>query len=414
MKVQRIESIIVKKEKELISMLEQSTAIYNQALFHMRQEYFKTRDEGKIKTFSYNQLYKIMKEVEIFKNSNLDFVVKQAVIKQVISNWTSFIRAIISFNKNPNLFKARPKLPKYLKNGKLNLITIDSTRLRKKNCKENEIRLPKTEYKFKTRIKRENINCIRVLNFYDKIKIEIIYKRQLVHYDINKGNCVGIDIGLNNLATVTSNNQSLSWIINGRPVKSMNQYFNKEKAKLQGKLLKEQKTSKRIEKLCKKRKLKLEHYLHWASKEIVYTCLGNNIGTIIIGKNRNWKQEINLGKRNNQNFVQIPFARFIEMIKYKAEEVGIQVFCHEEAYTSKVDHLALESLGKQENYLGKRIKRGLFKSSTGKILNADCNGAIGIMRKQKVITDDQLMILRDRGDIVSPLIINHYDYKLKR
>lgn len=113
-----------------------------------------------------------------------------------------------------------------------------------------------------------------------------------------------------------------------------------------------------------------------------------------------------MSKKNNQNFVQIPFARFIEQIQYKARNIGIEAFTHEESYTSKVDHLALESICHHDKYLGKRIKRGLFRSSTGKLLNADCNGAIGIMRKLKVITDDQLVDLRDRGDIVSPIKFN--------
>lgn len=117
-------------------------------------------------------------------------------------------------------------------------------------------------------------------------------------------------------------------------------------------------------------------------------------------------------KDNKQNFIYAPFARFIEMIKYKAEEVGLRVFCTEEAYTSKIDHLVLETLEHHSKYAGKRVKRGLFKSSTGKVLNADCNGAIGMMRKLKVITDDQLLALRDRGDVVSPLVLGYYDYKL--
>lgn len=132
-------------------------------------------------------------------------------------------------------------------------------------------------------------------------------------------------------------------------------------------------------------------------------CLFNDIGTIVIGHNKTWKQEVSLGKQNNQTFVSIPFNVLIEQIKYKAEEFNTQVFVVEESYTSKIDHLVLEEMKKQETYLGKRLKRGLFKSSCGKVLNADINGAIGIMRKKNVISDVQLMNLRDRGDVVSPL-----------
>lgn len=412
MELQRTDSIIVKKTTELTEMLSSSTAIYNQSLYFLRQSYFSTKEAGKIKTPNYVELYNLVKETEAFANSKLDYVVKQAVIKQVISNWKAFIRATISFWKNPEKFLGKPKLPKYFKNGKLNLLTIDSTRLRKKNCKENELRLPCSNYKFKTKIFKDKIDCIRVLNFYGKIKIEVIYKKNAQNYPIDYENAVGIDIGVNNLATITSNNQKLSWIINGRPVKSMNQYYNKQLAHFQSRLPKDQFTSKRIQSLNLKRKNKLDHYLHWASKQIVLTCLGNNIGTLVIGKNLNWKQEVKMRKPSKQNFIYAPFARFIEMIKYKAEEVGLHVFCTEEAYTSKIDHLALEQLGFHSKYLGKRTSRGAFKSSTGKKLNADCNGAIGMMRKLKVITDDQILALRDRGDVVSPLVLDYYDYKL--
>jgi putative transposase len=122
----------------------------------------------------------------------------------------------------------------------------------------------------------------------------------------------------------------------------------------------------------------------------------------VIGKNDGWKQNINLGRRNNQNFVNIPFSKFIQMIGYKAQEIEIEVILTEESYTSKCDHLAGEEMEHQEKYLGRRIKRGRFKSSIGKILNADINGAIGILRKKKEISDAQLLGLRNRGDVVSP------------
>lgn len=149
--------------------------------------------------------------------------------------------------------------------------------------------------------------------------------------------------------------------------------------------------------------MKVKDYLHNASKRIIDLCLKNDISNIVIGHNKRWKQEVTIGKKNNQNFVSIPFNMFIEQLQYKGKLSGISVIVTEESYTSKTDHFVKEPMRHLEKRQGKRIKRGLFKSSIGKVLNADINGAIGIMRKVNAISDVQLMNLRDRGDVVSPL-----------
>ena len=148
-------------------------------------------------------------------------------------------------------------------------------------------------------------------------------------------------------------------------------------------------------------------FLHKTSRFIVDYACEHGIGTIIIGKNVGWKNGINLGKATNQKFTQIPFDKLIQQIQYKAEEKSIQVILTEENHTSKIDHLALEEIKHQENYLGKRVKRGLFKSSTNKILNADVNGAIGIARK--VIGDGFLQDLIGRGLAFNPIKINCFN-----
>ena len=385
----------------MTDILSSSKLIYDQSLYFLRKSYFDCKkSDQKIVTPSYNQLYVLVKTSEVFRNSPLDFVVRQACIKQASDNWKSFIMASVSYNKNPSRFRSRPSIPKYLKK-ELNLVTIDNTRFGKTNCKNGEIRIPKSEFKIKIPdyIERNQIKCLRILNFYDKIKIEIIYEKETNKIDYSNENSIGIDIGLNNLAAITSNEQSLSWLINGRPLKSINQYYNKKLAKLSS-----IGATKKIEKLTRKRKLKVDNYLHWASRQVINLCLEHHISKIVIGKNDGWKQDINLGKINNQNFVQIPFNRFIQMIEYKTEDVGIEVILTEESYTSKCDHLAGEEMKHQERYIGRRISRGQFKSSVdGKILNADINGAIGILRKKKEISDAQIMGLRNRGDVVSPM-----------
>ena len=153
-----------------------------------------------------------------------------------------------------------------------------------------------------------------------------------------------------------------------------------------------------------KRECKINDYMHKASHFVIKYCLKNNIGNVVIGNNKDWKQNCNMGKRNNQNFVSIPFEKIISMIKYKSEDYGINVMITEESYTSKVDHFANEEMCKHKHYLGKRVKRGLFKSSTGKIVNADTNGAIGILRK---VADEKFKdLIVSRGDVVSPIRLN--------
>ena len=162
--------------------------------------------------------------------------------------------------------------------------------------------------------------------------------------------------------------------------------------------------SNKIKRITLLRNCWIEDKLHKISRYIVNFCRSNNIGTIIIGLNKGWKNKINIGKRNNQHFVSIPHSKLINKIVYKAKLLGINVIIHEESYTSKIDHLAFEPLKKQESYLGKRKKRGLFQSSIGKLINSDINGAIGIARK--VIGDSFIGKIIDSGFVFNPIRLN--------
>jgi IS605 OrfB family transposase len=191
--------------------------------------------------------------------------------------------------------------------------------------------------------------------------------------------------------TLTSNKCGLKpQIINGRPLKSINQFYNKKlseyKSKLPFKNKEQLKTSKRIKRLTTKRNCKIEDYLHKASKLVVDFCIINQIGRIVIGKNKQWKTESNIGDKNNQNFVQIPFNKLISMIEYKARLKGIVLIVREESYTSKAsfldsDNIPVYKKEKEYTFSGKRIKRGLYKSKKGLIINADVNGGYNIIRK---------------------------------
>ncbi|MED4995098.1 transposase, partial [Geobacillus stearothermophilus] len=192
-----------------------------------------------------------------------------------------------------------------------------------------------------------------------------------------------IDLGLNNFVTMVNNIGETPIVINGKGVKSINQYYNKQKVYFQS-ILKKQNGlnwSKRLEKLTLKRNNKIKDFMHKASRYVVDWCVKHNIDTIVIGKNDNWKQEVDLGKRLNQAFVQIPYDMFIEQLQYKCEEVGIKVVLTEESYTSGTSFLDGEAPIKENYDKNRRIKRGLFKSNKGILINADVNGAYNIMRK---------------------------------
>ncbi|NES68659.1 MAG: IS200/IS605 family element transposase accessory protein TnpB [Okeania sp. SIO2D1] len=207
---------------------------------------------------------------------------------------------------------------------------------------------------------------------------------------IDNNRVAAIDLGLSNLATVSSNVKEFQpFIINGKPLKSINQFYNKKKGELQSQLQKQDEkrfNSNKINKLTRKRNFKVETYLHQASRIIINNLRENQIGTLVIGNNQKWKQEVNLGKKNNQNFVQIPHHKFIEQLKYKADKVGIKVIINEESYTSKASFLDLDNIpnysqGVKHKFSGQRIKRGLYKSKNGLLINADLNGSYNILRK---------------------------------
>ena len=407
-------NILVQNNPQLLSWLKDSRAIYDQALYHLRQSYFNTKEQGKIKTPSYNQLYHLVSPMNYYKDSTLDAPVKAQVIRQASNNWKAFIKASIAYKNNPDKFIGIPKMPKYLyKNSDYNILIFDKNRIRTKTIdyKNHTLELPKLKgYKIKLP-KDLDINSIRqisVQKYYNKIKINIIYEQDdIAVQDLDYSSVIGIDIGLNNLCAITSNDKQFSYVIKGGPLKSINQFYNKYLAEMKSELEKcnKKKNSKRINSLSLKRKNKIDDYMHKASRRIIDLCLESRIGRIVVGHNDGWKQNINLGKRNNQNFVSIPFNRLISLLKYKAEEKGILFESVEESYTSKIDHLSLESLCKQKTYSGQRIKRGLFKSGIGKVINADINGAIGILRKANGILDEELLLLQDRGDVVSPKML---------
>ena len=350
-----------------------SKNLYNYTNYLVRKEFFKT---SKLPS-KFSMINGFVKENQMDYRS-LSPQTSQQVVFQVFQNWASYFKALKSFKDNPDKFSSKPKIPRYKEKNGRNVVVFTNQQCR---IKDGYIRFPKSTDLQPLKTMVPHLVQVRIVPQATCYVIEIIYKKEGVQHDLDNNLHLGIDIGLNNLISCVDNTCNTNpFIIKGGIIKSINQYYNKSKAIFQS-YIGDKGISKRITRLTHKRNNLIDNYLHHTSRFVIEYCLQYKIGNIVIGHNLNWKQEINLGKRNNQNFVSIPFNTLISQIQYKAEEVGIIVSVTEESYTSKVDHLANEPMEHREQYLGRRVKRGLFKSSTGVFLNSDTNGAIGILRK---------------------------------
>lgn len=355
--------------KECDELCFNSKNIYNQALFNVRQYFFLNK-----KYLNYETNYHIVKEQECY--SLLPTKVACQTIKMVDKNFKSFF----SLLKNKTI---KNKIPKYLHKEKGRYLTIfPKQALSIKEFKKNGLlHLSKTNIKINTKVKDFSlIKEVRISPKNNHYCIEIVYEKKRKE-KLNNNLIASVDLGLNNLCALTFNNGSQPLLINGKPLKSINQYYNKQRSKLQSKLKNNVKTSKKIQKLTFKRNNKINDYLHKCSHLLVNQLVSKNISTLIIGKNTGMKQDINMGRTNNQNFVQAPLFRFADMLKYKCELEGITFLFQEESYTSKCSFFDNESIEKHDNYVGKRIKRGLFRTGKGMLVNADINGSYNIMKK---------------------------------
>ena len=361
--------------KECDKLCFASKNIYNQALYLIRQEYETTKTYNVL-----NDSYSYMKDKDCFKQ--LPQKVAQATLRSVHSVCQSFFGLLHSTKaQNKNV-----KFPHYLHktNGRY-VATFNNQTISKKVFKKvHKIKLSQCNIEFYTKIDDfSSINCVRIVPQLEQYTIEVVYTIADIKPLKSNRTYASIDLGVSNLATITYSDGKQPKIINGKPLKSINQYYNKRLAYYKSKLetVNKKKTSHRIKRFTNKRNNKVNTYLHKASKYIVSDIQSKGITTLVIGKNTEWKTECSIGKVNNQNFIQIPHSRFIDMLSYKCEKVGIKVRLQEESYTSKCSFLDGEEICKHETYMGRRVKRGLFKSANGKYINADVNGSYNIMRK---------------------------------
>jgi putative transposase len=351
-----------------------SKNLYNAALYRTRQAYLQER-----RVLPYPSLVKAMAQTPEYRA--LPTKVAQWTLKQVCAAWHSFLAAERSYRADPSRFRAQPRLPRYLDKHGRYLLTYTTQALGRPAYKEGWIQPSGLGITVQTC--QRTVRQVRIVPHATHYTVEIVYRKESHETPpLDPERVAAIDLGVDALATLTTNQPGIApLLVNGRPLKSINQAYNQERARLQALLPAGQHTSHRLDTLTDKRARQINGYLHQASRCVVDWCLAHGIGTLVIGQNGGWKQEVQMGPRTNQAFVFIPHSRFVSQLRYKAEDVGLSVLVHEEAYTSRCSVLDNEPVGKHATYAGQRISRGLFRAADGRTIHADVNGSLNIMRK---------------------------------
>jgi putative transposase len=396
-----VEKYIIDKNhslfKEAESLCFLSNNLFNYANYIIRKKLFKTGEY-----LNYNAIQKQCQGTPDY--TALPAKVSQQVLLRLHESGQAFFETNKEYKQHPDKFKSAPKIPKYKqKTLGRNVITYTSQAVSKSALKKGLIHLSQTQIVLATDVKE--VGQVRIVPGLYRYKIKIVYFKPVSLEMRVTGTIAGIDIGLNNLATLTENLSGFKpLIINGKPLKSINIYYHKNKASRQFKWQPEIKTSHRLRRLTHKRNCKIDNYLHSASRSIINHRAANSIEKLVIGKNDCGQTGRNLGKKTNQNMVSIPHAKFIEMLTYKAQLVGINVVLITEEYTSKCYFLDNEPLCKQDSYQSRGIKRGLFRNRNGTLINADVNGSLNIIRK----AFPNAFVEGIQGVVVPPVRITSY------
>jgi len=389
--VQLVEQHCISKSDPRYAIIDEaafkSKNLYNATLYEMRQTFF---NEGIY--LKYEEIHRRMQSHEAYKA--LPAKVSQQILMLLANNWESFKKAKAAYEEDPSKFTGRPQIPKYKhKTEGRNILVYTVQAVSKRGLKRGLIQPSMLPIEVQT--KHTAIHQVRIIPRNGHYVVEVVYSKEPVQAQVDPSFCVAIDLGVTNLAAITSNRAGfIPRLVNGRTLKAMNQWYNKRMKELKLCLPKEDRecVTKQMEQITNTRNRQVNHYLHAASKGIIDFLVKEGVGTIIVGKNPLWKQEAGMGKRNNQNFVSIPHARFIDMLTYKAELVGIQVEVQEESYTSKASFLDLDpiptyKLGDDTEYTfsGKRFGRRnrLYRTKDGRVICADVNGSYNILRKSK-------------------------------
>lgn len=354
-----------------------SKNLYNAALFEFRQSYFDKEED----TLTWQNINRIFNQSNQFDYRELPSKVSNTVLKKLGNNISSFWSLI----KKPD-YKKKVRLPKYLhKTDGRFIVEFNKQTFSNKRDDDNNLIICKSSLDLRIPTKVEEPQQVRIIPKTGCYVIEVIYEVKENKAKQNQ-RVAAIDLGLNNLATVVTNDGNNPILISGKKIKSINQYYNKMTSKQKSLLPNNIFTSKSLDRLWLKRNNKISYEIHKITKFLANYFDERDVSKVIIGNNTGWKNGINLGKRNNQNFVNIPYAKFINQLTYKCQLLGITVITREESYTSKASFLDYDEIPNYNDeikpkFSGRRIKRCLYKSTTRKI-NADVNGAYNIMAKE--------------------------------
>ena len=382
----------------------------NEAIYNVRQYYF---SEGEF--LKYEKNYTLLKNSPNYKalNSNM----AQQILKEVDGSFKSFFGLLKLAKQGKYAFKDC-RLPHYLPKDGYTTLVIGFVRLKgnklilpfsngfKKTHKAVEITIP--PILLDKKVKEIRIIPKAKARFFE---IQYIYEAECVQRNLNTNNALALDLGINNLVTAVSSN-GRSFIIDGRKLKSINQWFNKENARLQSIKDKQhygKKSTNRQKAIARDRTNKVNDYMNKAARKVINYCIANDIGALVVGYNETFQQSSHIGKRNNQNFVNIPYGQLRSKLEYLCRLNGIIFVKQEESYTSKSsfwdkDEIPVYNADNPGEYQfsGKRVHRGQYKTASGKTINADVNGALNIMRKSSVV---DVSILYGRGEVDTPVRI---------
>lgn len=395
MKINRVEKHKIKKNNKFFSIIDdlcwKSKNMYNYGNYIIRQEFIQTskeKEQGLRETANwirYNELFRLCKDSEPYKDMGSN--VGQATLRKLDQSWKSFFATSKDYSKNPSKYLGRPKMPNYLDkdNGRFECgITNEKLRIKDGFIYFCWKPLKVMNNSFRTKIPDDaKLIQVRFIPKNGEYNLEVVYEIEVQDIDLNSKHIAAIDLGVDNLMTITTNCGVTPIVINGKPLKAMNQYYNKKIAEMSSdlKIKHNMDWSNELQRFTIKRNNKVDDYIHKATKAVIDFCLENNIDTLVCGYNAGWKQETDMSKKVNQKFVSIPHRSIVKRLEYKCESAGILFKTTEESYTSGTSFLDEES-PVQENYnKERRVHRGLFVSEKGVEINADVNGSYQIMKK---------------------------------
>lgn len=352
------------------------------------------------------------------RSTNYELLPKQLgqhIIKQALNDFKNWLAALKDYKKNPTKYTGRPKMPSYKKDSTSFKITNQEAVIYKTKF-SYELKLPrqKTRLPLSIDVKGKKLKEVTVSRYYNYFKLNLVMEEYYTPLEKDKTFKAAIDFGVDNIVAISTNNGK-SLLVKGNVIKSKNQWFNKQLAKnLRGQTIGTDTkaiSSKALNRIYMKRNNYMRDILHKVSKEVITWCCKNDVGLIVLGRTKFWKQNINIGKANNQNFVQMPIYLLIQNIKDKAFLNGIEVIEQEESYTSKASFLDMDAIPiykKDSNitysFSGTRTKRGLYKDSLGRLINADLNGAGNILRKAM---PSEKFKLNDISYLTNPQVLDY-------